>query len=85
MSPKAIDFCRETFGTANPEDVIEPIALAADVLEWLSEVFEIIGSEPGASCRAQRLAAMGSHLALDAANAAQYSHERMKAAVTSAR
>lgn len=76
--------CKELFGMLHPEDVIEPIHLAADALEWLREVFISIGSEPGISRRIRVQCEMGAYLATDAAHLADDMHETMQAAIKKA-
>ncbi len=75
-----VENVRALFGS-HPEDVIQPIKTAADVLGWLEETFGIliqeVNSERMSSVRLKRLIDAGLYLTSDFGNHLECEHKRM--------
>ncbi len=75
-----VENIKALFGS-HPEDVIQPIKTAADVLGWLEEIFQTLTQEAKAermnSVRMNRAIDVGLYLASDFGNHMDCEHERM--------
>lgn len=69
--------CNAIFGTKFPEDVIAPIRVAQERLDWLEHLFCVIADDPKAGLRVKRLAEMGRFIASEASDQADCCHTDM--------
>lgn len=77
--------CQRIFGEIAPEDVIAPIKMAYEALDWLRELLRTIALEPDVPPRLKSLADMGAYVAGDLSNTAQCCYEDMSKAIQAER